>query len=134
MERFGIAGRLTRLLFGAALLGVIFPVYGPLVDHHFHERLSGHAHVYVPGAAEDTHPFQSSHDHGYGDLAEGALSLPSGDEGGGLLTSLLGAPADLPSLLALFVVSYSAFGSGNRMRPWFDGWSPIPDTPPPRVA
>jgi hypothetical protein len=130
MRRLGIAG---RLLFGIALLGVLFPVYGPLTDHHFHERLPGHAHLYISGTGEHTHPYQYSHAHGYGDLAEGALSLPSGDEHAGSMTNLLGASAILPSLLALFAVSRATTGSGPRMRWRFDGWSSTPDTPPPRA-
>ncbi len=38
-------GRAVRLLVGLGLVGALLPAYGPLVDHHFFERLPGHAHT-----------------------------------------------------------------------------------------
>ena len=58
------AGVLFRLLLVLAGLGLALPEVGPLLDHHFNERLHDHQHLYFGSVDKDHHHrFQSSHRH-----------------------------------------------------------------------
>ncbi|MFQ5344151.1 MAG: hypothetical protein ACE5F6_21625, partial [Anaerolineae bacterium] len=70
-----------------AILAILLPYYGPLLDHHFVERQPFHVHIYFGAARpEHTHPYQVSHTHSHtrqianpalADSAQGR-SLPDG--------------------------------------------------------
>ena len=135
MRGVNVLERLKRLLIGLALVGALLPVYGPSVDHHFYERLPGHAHVYGTAAVDEhVHPYQTPHTHRYGDLGGGVFSLPSGDEGGGLTTNVFFTLAVLPLAAAVVVFLSLAMRVVDQRGHLPSGWGPILDPPPPRLA
>jgi hypothetical protein len=47
-----------------AVFALLLPVAGPIIDHHFAERLPGHGHVYMNGPELlHEHDLSSSHNH-----------------------------------------------------------------------
>ena len=88
MEERLTVGRVLRALLSAlfttaATAAVFLPTLGPLLDHHYAERLPNHAHLYL-GAAEygHVHPFEvQDHFHYYEDETspDGIVYLASYD-------------------------------------------------------
>jgi len=60
-----LAARLSVSVFAVMSVGLLFVSYfGPLIDHHFTERLPQHTHVYLGDVEpEHTHPFEEAHSH-----------------------------------------------------------------------
>lgn len=59
---FHKAGVATFVVLSIALLVASF--FGPVLDHHFTERLPQHEHVYLGDATPDhAHPFETQHSH-----------------------------------------------------------------------
>ena len=133
-------GALAVLVTGALLL----PAVGPLLDHHYAERVPGHLHVYSAGvSAAHTHPYEVDHRHAHGGaytdasgapLSEGGLGflLPqeeaAGSSAGSGLTHLL--------LLALVVLSIPPMLALIEARGplWLRAFTPRTELPPPRPA
>ena len=74
MEERLTAGRVLRALLSAlfttaATAAVFLPTLGPLLDHHYAERLPNHTHLYLGTANYDhVHPFEvQGHVHYYED-------------------------------------------------------------------
>jgi hypothetical protein len=42
---------------------LLLPLYGPLVDHHFAERLPYHSHLYLAGHVDHVHLHDVPHSH-----------------------------------------------------------------------
>ncbi len=61
-----LSARLGVSIFAVMSIGLLFLSYfGPLIDHHFTERLPQHTHVYLGDTEpEHTHPFEEEHSHG----------------------------------------------------------------------
>ena len=88
MEERLTVGRVLRALLSAlfttaATAAIFLPTLGPLLDHHYAERLPNHTHLYL-GAAEygHVHPFEvQDHVHYYPDDApsDGIVYLASYD-------------------------------------------------------
>ena len=88
MEERLTVGRVLRALLSAlfttaATAAIFLPTLGPLLDHHYAERLPNHTHLYL-GAAEygHVHPFEvQDHFHYYQDEApsDGIVYLASYD-------------------------------------------------------
>ena len=79
-------GRVLRALLcafatTAAMAAVFLPTLGPLLDHHYAERLPNHTHLYFGQADYDhVHPFEvQDHFHYYADEAwpDGIVYLAS---------------------------------------------------------
>ena len=134
--RWGAA--LAVLVTGALLL----PAVGPLLDHHYAERVPGHLHL-AGVAASHTHPYEVNHGHAqdgaYTDdsgapLSEGAAGylLPqeeaAGSSAGGGLTHLL-----LLSLLVLLIPPMLAMIEAHGSL-WLRAFTPRTELPPPRFA
>ncbi|MCX8277052.1 MAG: hypothetical protein OTJ43_02120 [Dehalococcoidia bacterium] len=61
----------------AMVLGLLTPVLGPVIDHHYADRSPAHAHVFV---GEDTNIHDHSlvnHDHSSGETTSDGLSVTS---------------------------------------------------------
>ena len=133
-------GALAVLVTGALLL----PAVGPLLDHHYAERVPGHLHFYFAGVSADhTHPYEVAHRHGHegayidasgAPLSEGAVGflLPqeeaAGSSAGSGLTHLLLlalTALSIPPMLALIAV---------RGPLWLRAFTPRTELPPPRFA
>ena len=125
--RWGSA--LAVLVTGALLL----PAVGPLLDHHYAERVPGHLHLAGVSAAH-AHPYEVDHRHAYGGaytdasgapLSEGTVGflLPQEEAAGssagsGLTHLLLLAMFALlvPPMLALIEAQGPLRGSGPSPR------------------
>ena len=58
------AGPAYQLLALLAVLGLLLPFLGPVVDHHFAERHPAHQHIYLGAAVpEHQHSYQAAHRH-----------------------------------------------------------------------
>ena len=88
MEERLTVGRVLRALLSAmfttaATAAVFLPTLGPLLDHHYAERLPNHTHLYFGQADYDhVHPFEmQDHFHYYPDEAppDGIVYLASYD-------------------------------------------------------
>jgi len=88
MEERLTVGRVLRALLSAmfttaATAAVFLPTLGPLLDHHYAERLPNHAHLYFGQADYDhVHPFEmQNHIHYYPDEVppDGIVYLASYD-------------------------------------------------------
>ena len=88
MEERLTLGRVLRALLSAlfttaATAAVFLPTLGPLLDHHYAERLPNHTHLYFGQADYDhVHPFEmQDHFHYYEDEAspDGIVYLASYD-------------------------------------------------------
>jgi len=73
----------TTTAFGLSLVavlmvaGLLTPVIGPAVDHHYADRSPAHAHVYV-GEETNTHDHSlADHDHAAGETTGDGLSVVS---------------------------------------------------------
>jgi hypothetical protein len=55
----------VHTLFAAiAVLAALLPIAGPLLDHHYVERLASHNHIYLGEVNPDhTHPYEVAHSH-----------------------------------------------------------------------
>ncbi|MEX2430680.1 MAG: hypothetical protein WD645_02020 [Dehalococcoidia bacterium] len=113
---------------------VLLPVYGPLIDASFVERLPYHKHAYPHGAV-------ASHIHSYevdgtvtsaGDVAGvegGVVALASGDDGvATAFTAVLGIALVIAAAPLVFT---SIIRSKHRLRA---GLSSSLDPPPPRLS
>ena len=88
MEERLTLGRVLRALLSAlfttaAMAAVFLPTLGPLLDHHYAERLPNHTHLYFGQADYDhVHPFEvQDHYHYYPDRVppDGIVYLASYD-------------------------------------------------------
>ena len=88
MEERLTAGRVVRALLSAlfttaATAAIFLPTLGPLLDHHYAERLPNHAHLYFgSGGPDHVHPFEvQDHFHYYEDETspDGIVYLASYD-------------------------------------------------------
>ena len=136
--RWGSA--LAVLVTGALLL----PGVGPLLDHHYAERVPGHLHHYLAGvSAAHAHPYEVDHRHAYGGaytdasgapLSEGTVGflLPqeeaAGSSAGSGLTHLL-----LLAMFALLVPPMLALIEAQGPL-WLRAFTPRTELPPPRPA
>ena len=60
------AGQFVRTLAFAAVLALMLPMAGPLLDHHFAERHPGHTHVYLGEVAPGhLHSYEALHSHNH---------------------------------------------------------------------
>ena len=58
------AGPAYQLLALLAVVGLLLPFLGPVVDHHFAERHPAHQHIYLGAAVpEHQHRYQAAHRH-----------------------------------------------------------------------
>lgn len=77
------AGALLRAFVVASLFLLFLSAFGPLLDHHFAERIPYHEHVYLGGSGPGhSHPVEAPHGHVHlsRPFALGAGALPgSGD-------------------------------------------------------
>ena len=134
--RWGSA--LAVLVTGALLL----PAVGPLLDHHYAERVPGHLHLAGVSAAH-AHPYEVDHRHAYGGaytdasgapLSEGSAGylLPqeeaAGSSAGSGLTHLL-----LLAMFALLVPPMLALIEAQGPL-WLRAFTPRTELPPPRPA
>jgi hypothetical protein len=102
-------GRLVHFTLAAAFLLL---AVGPLVDHHFHERFPGHAHLVATAHGADVpahdHFYGSPHFHaGQAEQSDGVGILPAGGDALGEYVPLF----TLVSALTLLAVVY------GRLRP-----------------
>ena len=88
MEERLTAGRVLRAVLSAlfttaATAAVFLPTLGPLLDHHYAERLPNHTHLYFgTGGPDHVHPFEvQDHYHYYQDEvpSDGIVYLASYD-------------------------------------------------------
>ena len=78
-----------------AVFALLLPVAGPIIDHHFAERLPGHGHVYIDGPElSHEHDLSSSHNHtattvlAVDDTGPSVVPMPAPSRGTKLVTSL----------------------------------------------
>ncbi len=114
------------------LAAISLPSIGPLVDHHFAERLPGHDHVH-DGPAH-VHKYQLTHDHAGGShLPVLTFAVALLDHDGDQSTSVTMADTSLQSVsplhgpTALFTLPASGFVTER-------GVSHPPPVKPPRIA
>jgi hypothetical protein len=89
-----------------AVFALLFPVAGPIIDHHFAERLPGHGHVYMDGPElSHGHDLSDSHDHT-------ATTVFAVDESGPLVI-----PVPAPSWSTKLVISMNQSG-GDALDPF----------------
>ena len=88
MEENLTVGRVLRALLSAlfttaAMAAVFLPTLGPLLDHHYAERLPNHTHLYFgPGGPNHVHPFEVQghfHYHPFEGPTDGIVYLASYD-------------------------------------------------------
>ena len=132
------ASSLAVLVTGALLL----PAVGPLLDHHYAERVPGHLHPTGVSVAH-AHPYEVDHRHAYrgtytdasgAPLAEGKVGYlllreeAAGSSSGSGLTHLL--------LLALVALSMPPLIALIEARgpTWLRAFTPRTELPPPRPA
>ncbi len=127
MKAFGIA--LGTLLMLAA---ISLPSIGPLVDHHYAERLPGHDHVHEGPA--HVHRYQMTHDHpDGGHLHVLTFTVALLDHDGDQSATVTLADTSLPSIsplhgpTALFMLPPSGLAPER-------GVSHSPPLEPPRIA
>jgi hypothetical protein len=109
----------------------LLPIYGPAVDHHFAERIPGHAHVYLGEVLPDhTHPYEAEHDHAHTDTAkgDGIVFLNEHEANDGGMTSLMLHPA--PLLPILGGVPPLEFGIATASQFYTNADLPVPKQPP----
>jgi hypothetical protein len=133
----GFPGVIT-LLAMLVVVSLMSPVYGPLLDHHFAERLPGHGHVYPGGVSVyHAHPDETPHHHHpvtgqpEGGTENGIIFLPPHHDG--VPSFAMAFAGVLPAaLVAIFVplleLALSASESVYFSRP------SSPEPPPPRPA
>ena len=91
---------LRSWLMGVALLGLLLPGVGPLVDHHFAERYYHHGHLFLgPDGQRHVHDYGFTHQH-YPPLP-GAPDAPGAGEEVVFLTSTDAAGTGLVFLPAV---------------------------------
>ena len=55
---------LCRLFLAITVGALLFPVFGPMLEHHFAERQFEHVHIYTgPTVPEHVHPYETPHSH-----------------------------------------------------------------------
>jgi hypothetical protein len=112
---------------------VLYGALGPVLDHHFTERITTHGHLYLSGVPWDhAHPYQETHLHDGSSTGDGLVFLPDRDAQPGVdasyVTQWIAAAAWLAVLPALLLVAM----------PLLVQWRPvsalvIPPTQPPRA-
>lgn len=78
------AAALLRAFVVASLFLLFLSAFGPLLDHHFAERIPYHAHVYWGGSGPGhSHPFEAPHGHVHLNqpFALGVSALPGSASG-----------------------------------------------------
>lgn len=133
--RWGSA--LAVLVVGALAL----PVVGPLLDHHYAERVPGHLHLAGVLAAH-THPYEVDHGHAQGGAYTDASGAPLSEGGGNLLPqeeaagSSAGGGLTHLLLLALFALLVPPMLSLIEVRGplWPGAFTPRTELRPPRFA
>ena len=91
----------------AAMVALFLSGIGPLVDHHFAERLPGHAHIYLGSQATDHHhTYQAAHSHSHDDLGTAGADIV-------FLTSNDGFGTGYVEVAAPAVLGAAAFSSSD---------------------
>ena len=81
-----------------AVVALIAPLAGPVLDHHFAERQPDHLHFGAPG--EHKHTFESSyhiHNHASPTPADGSLPIALYKSDAGLAVTLAASPVNVDS-------------------------------------
>lgn len=126
------AGPAYQLLALLAVLGLLLPFLGPVVDHHFAERHPAHQHIYLGAAVpEHQHRYQAAHRHHHHQTAPRPdASRPNSYHSGGPTTPAVAflAPADgsVPGIADIAPAAAGPpllFGGGDDARPGF-GYAP----------
>ena len=115
----------------AMVLGLMTPVFGPAVDHHYADRSPAHAHVFV---GEDTNLHDHSlvnHDHSLGETTRDGLSVISTSITGSHGPLMLDG-ATLNSLVPDFDSHLVAIQVGESLVPDNEMIAPL-DRPPRRA-
>lgn len=120
---------------------LLLPLYGPLVDHHFAERLPYHSHLYLSGTGYHSHyydlPHHSAQTHQH-DLEQtpGVVSMPAHELASQnllLLSLFLVALAD-ETLRPLAATQFIGLVN-SAFLPVKDTVLPVPERPPrPQLA
>ena len=135
----GLARWCTALVIATQLLYLL----GPVADHHFIERLPGHAHIYPNGAPlQHLHLLQTAHSHTAVAPSPPGASLPL--EGNGLIylpydgdgSTLTQGGFIIGLLVAAVVLAAAAYLQRIRQRQPhpYAGQIPFLEPPPPRLA
>ena len=139
--RVVLRGRWSRALAALVVGALTLPIVGPLLDHHYAERVPGHLHL-AGVAASHTHPYEVEHRHGRGGAYTDAWGAPLPEGGGYLLPQEDAAGSSAGSglthllLLALFALLVPPMLSliEARGQPWLRAFTPRTELPPPRFA
>ena len=141
MERLGSNLLGMRLGLALAALALWFSAYAPLLDHHFAERLPGHAHVYPKGSLIDhEHSYEQPHSHppsaGTSALAESRspIAVPSGHAGGGVISAFMVDTAVLPSIVGPLLLPLLLLAASSGRDLARASMVSFVDTPPPQFT
>ena len=134
--RWGAA--LAVLVTGALVL----PIVGPLLDHHYAERVPGHLHL-AGVSASHTHPYEVNHGHAPGGAYTDASGAPLSEGAAGYLLpqeeaagTSVGSGLTHLLLLALFALLVPPMLTLTAVRGpvWPGAFTPRAELPPPRFA
>jgi hypothetical protein len=130
-----------QLIAAVAIHALLLPLYGPLLDHHFAERLPFHSHLYSGGSVEHEHLAHVPHSHEHSHLpgtnslleagAAGVVSIPSRDlasQESLLLMLFLAAVAGFAGVLP----RYQLIGPAKKLLRPVESSSILPPERPPR--
>ena len=131
------AGALFRILLALAVIGLALPDVGPLLDHHFIERLHDHQHLYLGSVyKEHSHPFQSPHPHAGAPAPDAGTPVDIGffpsQDGSSQGITIFGFPALQPKLNLLDGWTNPLLMDYSVSRAMSPGESVPPPLPPPR--
>ncbi len=143
--RVALRGRWGSALAVLVVGALALPIVGPLLDHHYAERVPGHLHL-AGVAGAHTHPYEVDHRHAQGGAytdASGAplpagagYLLPQEEAAGSSAGSSAGSGLTHLLLLALFALLVPPMMSLIEVRgqPWLRAFTPRTELPPPRLA
>ena len=142
----GVVRAVLRGRWGSALAvlvtsALVLPIVGPMLDHHYAERVPGHLHLAGVSGAH-THPYEVDHRHAQGGAYTDASGAPLPEGAGYLLPQEEAAGSSAGTglthllLLALFVLLVPPMLSLIEVRgqPWLRAFTPRTELPPPRLA
>ncbi len=129
----------------ALLTALLFPLLGPLVDHHFAERQPGHVHLYLTGApSQHLHHHEAFHTHdtpaadpaeieaGGPVLENSVIFMPQESEG--LSVSSIGVTLALLTTAVAITLPTFLMRLSPRNPQTLRGLTFHPEPPPPRLA
>lgn len=139
--RVVLRGRWGSALAVLVVGALVLPIVGPLLDHHYAERVPGHLHIAGVSGAH-THPYEVNHRHARGGAYTDASGAPLPEGGGYLLPQEEAAGSSAGSglthllLLALFALLVPPMLSLIAVRgpTWPGAFTPRMELPPPRFA